>query len=746
MATSTADIQESLLLLKRRKAEILLEQLGVNPGPVQQGEPEQAPPLLNVIAGGDPEAGNPALAGALDEGGEPTLIGGGNFSTGERAQLAGAFALNPEEVGIADTLRSLRPDTRVEEDAGGNLVVEFGPKAGDLEGQRFSVNPEGLDRTDIAQISANMLMFAPGAGFGARGATAVTRFGRTAAAEGGTSIAIDIGAQELGSQQPVSMSRAIEAAVIGGVIEVAARPVVGAIRGIIAKPIFFQKGQLTERGKKAAKAAGLDPDQLDSATQEFFAESRAKGRNPQAAAGEALERRFGVPLTRGEKTGSPAQAELEEAGRQGVLGTDSQNVLLGQRQRRDARIGEASERELEGISGVRRTGEDATEFGGIIREGVQRNAQILQDNIDKAFADARLGKAEFTGKSIAALFKGFKEAAEDFPLDKKLTPKALSALAEVRRLSKKVRAAAKARDNGQIRAVDFSQFELTRRKLNKILDTFAPGENRTDKALVTIIKRKLDGFVDDAFYNDLFSGNKEVLSLFKKARSLRSEFGKQFEPQNRSDTVGKIMQKLVVSDPTNKEAANLILGLGRIGSQGRGVAASVTRRLADILGPDSDEFNALRETVFLRIVNDGKKVSGPRVQKNINDAFRNDKELMDSLFTKDHQNKLRTFGKLLDRTILPDEAGNSSLSGFRIASILGRVVGAGLAPGSTLVAQAVGAKAGQSVSSRLFGGGRAARLATKGLPDKSSKAVTAGAIAGKRQSGIDLEAEFQGAF
>lgn len=722
MAANMDRLQQIRLEALRRQAEIQLEQMGVGTGEQKPtGKAENAPPLLGVVTGDN------------------------NLTTGERTRLGAAMVLNATEAGIADTIQKIRPDTKVESDPHGNLIVEFGPSAGDHAGDRYSINPEGVDMTDIVRFAGAATLAIPAAKFGSAAATGIRRVIRTGLAEGATSIGMDLGAKALGSNQSVSLERAVEAAVIGGAFEWAARPLVAAIKGIIRTPMFFRNGQLTKRGLKAARAAGLDPDTLNTTLAREFAKQRARGMPNAAAAGVAMSREFNVPLTRGQAADNLAQQQTEQVLRN-VGGDRAEAIMEGFDARQAEKIAQSADREAAAVSGGDRkltVPRDVSEVGAIQRAGIVREAEALQKRVDAAFSEARLQESGFHGKDLGALFKGIKEAAQEFPLDKELTPRAMVALKQLRDFEKRIRFTSANRAKGGImQATDFAQFDLARRKLGKLIDS---AKDPVDRAYVTIIKHQLDNFVDDAFTNGLFKGDAKTLEFWKKARALRTEFGKQFEPQNRNDTVGKIMQTLIKTDPTGKEATNLILGLGKIGGGGKTVAAKVVERLRTVLGPDSHEFGALREDVFLRIVGEGKDLTTAKVQSNIFAALKNDRELMKSLFTKEQIYRLKNFGSLMRRVEIPEQARNPSRTAFMqttIAQTLGRIVGSAMMPVHTLIGQSIGARVGRTLFGRAFGKeGAAAIESTSPFPPPPASAVVGGAVAGDRVSGdkIDLE-------
>jgi len=704
MATNLQDVLQGL---ERRELAIKAEQLGVSSAVPPEPKPQSAdvdfPPLYGQIIPG------------LDE--------------SDKAKFTAAFITNRDELGLAESLKSIRPDTKIDADSQKNITVTFGPSVPELSGKTFLVNPPGLDKTDVAKFFADMLTFAPAAKVGAAGKSVIGRFGKTATGEFATSIGLDATSQQLGSDRPLDYKAASIAALTGGFVEVAARPVVSALRGIINKPLFFRNGKLTPQGEQAARVAGLNPDDLGPALSESFSALTAKGVDPFSAGSAALSKEFRTDLTKGQVTGNTRQIETEEAIRQGINGDDPQKVLLAQQSRQQQQLRQARDAERQGVI------DTPVQAGGIISEGVQKASAKLDSEIAAAYREVGDAGASFEGKNLTALLKGVRKGIQEGGLlDSQLTPGSMRVMREFRALSKKVRSASKARDAGQIRAVDFAQFELARRRMGRIIDTI-PFTNKTDRRTAVILKGQLDKYLDDAFDSAMFSGDPNALSLMKKARALRTEFGKRFEVRQGDKEAGRIMQKMLQDNPTTEQVTNMLIGFGDIGGSAKLIAPKVVDRLNTVLGNNSDEMLALKEAVLLKIIPDVRgAVSPAKARSSINKALNSAPTLMKSLFTPDELARMRNFETLLRRLELPANAQNPSSSGFRVASLMGRVLGAkfGMKIGGTLVAASTGSRLGQAATSRIFGAGRAARNAVKDIPVPGSPGVTAASVAATR--------------
>tara|TARA_Y100000593_G_C4311512_1_gene338608 strand:- start:170 stop:2323 length:2154 start_codon:yes stop_codon:yes gene_type:complete len=697
-----------ILEAERKEAALKLERLGIKPPDAPKPRPLMDK-IDSLVSGDDRKSEDLPSLIDMQEG----------LSTGEKLRMAGAFATNKTELGIAQTFQEIRPDSKIDADEHGNVIVEH-------NGQRFFVNPPGMDKTDVGQVLANIAAATPAARFGSKGASAFTRFGRTAAAEGATSIGLDITARTLGSKENVNLPAAVESALLGGTVEAALRPVVAAVKGILKKPIFFRNGQLTERGRAAAVNAGLNPDDLTDSMQRSFSKLLARGEPDFVAGSKALEEEFGIKLTRGQKTGSRRHKEVEEAIRQGSHGEEPAKTI--------SRFDEAQRKQLAGARDAipgSSTIDNPVKVGGVISDRVQSLHRTLQQEIDDAYEVAGERGAQFTGSNITALLKGTRAAVSKRGIGVKSTPGTVEAMKELKRLSRAVRSSSRARDKGVMRVVDLAKFDRSRRRIRALIEN-TPRSNATDKGALIAIKSELDKFVDDAVDNALFQGDDQALDLLKKARGLRTELGKKFSPRNAHDEAGRIMQKLIASDPTTEQATNLILGTQKIA---KSVTPKVVSRLKNILGPDSDEMGSLKEAVLLRMVPEVKDVRG--AQKAINTAFRNHPTLMESLFSKDEVKSLKNLKALLARVDSPEEISKGA---FGFATLVGRMVGAkvgSIVSGGTLIGASAGSRVGTGVTSKLFGAGRAARRQVDRLPSPASPGVTAAIVGGEQALGED---------
>ena len=569
----------------------------------------------------------------------------------EKIKIAGAMIATPNEKAIGDVVKSVVPDAEISEDRFGNVIIQFPQGAG---GQRVFVNPPGFDRTDFTALAAELVKFFPAGRFAAGAQTVGGAVVKSFGAEAATSIAGDVVAGELGSEQGVEFGRAGLTGIGAALADFLTPRVIRFVRRLVNTKKFFDKttGNLTALGQREAEKAGIDPDIIDSALGKDFARNLAEGASPDIAAGNALGQKFGIDLTKGQQS-----RDLGELGREEILrNTQPSSGVFQPRDiaQRKAAAGAAGDIQ-EQVGGVGITKE--VSGGEVVGREITEQRNALLDSLDGAFETARGKNAQFTQSSVSELSKAAAVVSRDFPIDNVLTPGSFRILREIRRLSKNVKSASKRKST-----VAFAFFEQTRRRINNTINTI-PLSNPSDKLLAVRLKEQYDGFLDDAFDNALFAGDLDVLDTFKKARRLRFELTQRFGKRNANDEAGRVVDKIIQTDATPQQIVNHVFGAARLG--GRDVSEKVVNRLKASLGEKSEGFIALKEIGFMRLTRPAGKDFTPELSaKNIKEVFQRSPGMMDALYTKDEQRVIKQFGNLMERLVTPREATNAPRTAF----------------------------------------------------------------------------------
>lgn len=97
-------------------------------------------------------------------------------------------------------------------------------------------------------------------------------------------------------------------------------------------------------------------------------------------------------------------------------------------------------------------------------------------------------------------------------------------------------------------------------------------------------------------------------------------------------------------------------------------------RVREIVGADSPEWAAMRESAWLRLYADknGKLKSPVKFTKDYDALVNRHPELMEELFTEDERQLLYTARALMGMRVLPQRAGPAPNAGFRLMAVVRR--------------------------------------------------------------------------
>lgn len=374
---------------------------------------------------------------------------------------------------------------------------------------------------------------------------------------------------------------------------------------------------------------------------------------------QARAREFGVELTRGQALQDPLQQTAEAAMYKGAKGSAAQQVVR-------PFIAEQRAQALE--TGRRMAGnltDDLQEAGTIVGEGLKQRAASLKGQIDNAYDVARNANAKLDADSVPNLVstvyralddetRGLLETSESAARNMSLSKEALeSTAALVQEIQERTTA------NQRVQAVDFARIEKYRSDLGFM---FRDARGR-DRLNIAKMRAALDGWLDSAADNALFEGDEAFLQAYKRARGLRAQYARQFEEGNRNSILSKIVE--ADADPT--QTINYIFGASSIGT-GQKVRPTVAR-IKDILGPNSDEFQALREAAVQRLMKavdkSGKRDAFPiaTLAQSWKSATQGDlKPVMQELFSPQEMARMSRYTALL-QDLVPMDAATINASG-----------------------------------------------------------------------------------
>lgn len=670
-------------------------------------------------------------------------------SFGAAAKIGAGLTLTTDPVRQIEIIKSADPGAEFKVSERGNIMVRFSN-----QGDFAFLNKPGITFTDIQQGLAQILQYAGGAKLaGALAKRGIKSALTQGAAAAGVSVGQDVGAQALGSKEPIDLVKATLTGIFGAGADVL-MPAVSALwrRLPFSKGIVNPDGTLTAQGIEAARRAGIEPGdiapevlkalddfagrfspkQLEKVFSELGRQARGeaeavtgKATSEEAAARAARAKEFGIDLMEPQaRRDFRGMARIEE------IGADAQGNTAGELVRqRVATQGKQVEQAAEKLSmagQAEKLVDDIQGAGGQVTADLRERAAEVGKQVDAAYEAVRGRKAYIGADGVPDFAKATIAALRDADalVSAELTPGTAAIMRKVQALARTARKQIK-EPNVNAR-LEFRRFERLRRELNQRINAAESAGRGDDKFYLTTIKRELDGFLDDAFDNALFQGDEATLALMKQARAARTEYGKLFEARSGDAGAGKVIDKMINQDITNQEAANWVFGTSKIGETG--VAVRVVKRLKNIFGTDSEQWQMLRQGAMQRIIY-GARPKGNQIQSigrlssDLKQAIEGrGKEYMQVLFSPEELRQLRRYASTLDDILPPPGATNPSRTAYAVSRVMQdtaknmlTAVGAmsgGL--GGGLATRAAGEAVTRSASS--LAGRTVTRTVEKGLP------------------------------
>lgn len=588
-------------------------------------------------------------------------------------------------------LKENYPKLAFEEDEKGNIIVDgqaYGAEKGVL-------NMPGISGRDLLQAGFQVAAFTPAAKAAGLATGPAGKSALVGVASGATQAGQDLISQSTGATQRVSPANVdvgdvAIASVAGGGSEL--------IFGAIAKrfPAFVQslKGskdmpvnvtpEMRTAFRDAALKEGVDPAVITDDLVQDFVTMAKQGISPKnmkstrnVRQAENLTNEFGIPFTKGQMTQDVANLNLEDSLRHGGLTNKGQAIVSSfdaAQARQINKAGQTIQSRLSGAASpqVETVNQSMELVGGAIKD----KAAAAESAIQAAYSNAAGKSAALRYPDVESLAGGMRSAIKERVVDlggNSLTPATKGALNTINDFVTTAEGSAK-----QGGATGIKDIEFLRRKFNQYIDAAA---NPTDKANIVIMKRHLDGFVDDAVEKALFVGDDDAISALKEARALRADYARKFQANPRTtksgsvmqDDAGKVMERIVESNPTNEEIANYLFGSAKIA---KGSSQRIAAKMKDVLGESSPEWHSVREAAFLKLTtNDAKgaPISAKMFNKRLNDAvFGSGESFMKELFTPAEMNQFRRFASAVSRT--QPEIGNPSKTSYKQSQIFRQAV------------------------------------------------------------------------
>lgn len=535
----------------------------------------------------------------------------------------------------------------------------------------------------------------------------------------------------------------LRSAAQGGAIGAVAAPLIGypiaaigraaeRIYGRVARQVFEDRrffdantGQLTEAGQRAIRNLGLEPQDMTQELQRALGQTLEGLPGTDAPTREAAERlalgsRFEVPLTRGQATGDVAQTAAEENFRAGTRGQSAYNAIT----EFDNAQGAAVERARVGVLPRNAEADRISAAEGVI-SGVRRMADDARSAGNAAYTALENAGAAIDGSAVNNLAGRIDNAVRmSGGVIDESTPNAQSALGMLGRLMQ----------GGDQGSVPFMNIERARQNLLRVNRAAQSGSNGADQVAMQQVIEQFDNWMDDTITTALQQGDEGVLAQAREARELWSRYRSTFLGR---DGPANLIRRIVEDELTPDQVAAWMLGASR--NMGGGATSSLTRRLRDILGADSPEFNAIRVAAWDQATSapEGARQFGPaRIAANISEMLDGrGQTLSRELYSEAQIRQMREFMRLMRTLEPPPRSTNPSGTGYEVRRLAGEIRNAifGLA-GNAAGGPVVGLATQEGVDrTSNFVAGVQARAATRGIqtrPASMPAAVGVGVAAG----------------
>lgn len=387
------------------------------------------------------------------------------------------------------------------------------------------------------------------------------------------------------------------------------------------------------------------------------AKAPAPGVVPAERIAEAAE--FGVPLTRGQATGNVGQQAYEEAARNAARGGPAASKV----QAFDAQQSEAFQAARAGVSQAL-GGEaiPAPAMGEAIQSAVTGRARELRSASQTAY-DAAAGKeANIAIGEVGNLAKRVETSLGEGGIvinpQYGNLPGSQAAMNILKRVS-----GFEGAPEGVV-AQSLSGLDQARKAISGVRPA-----NAEDARALREIRKSFDGWLDDAVDQKLFSGDATAIADLKTGRELWSQY-KGLTTAKPGDAAPSIIVKMQKQDVTGEQVANWLLGTAGADQAGR--SAAVAQRLKGIVGANSPEWEALRQSAYTKMMEPARG-SGPQAVSNAMFDFLDGQgaPLAKSLFSKEEMGQMRRLAGVTRMTVPDPKATNPSKSGYEVARLLG---------------------------------------------------------------------------
>lgn len=620
------------------------------------------PDLLSLLptdaVGGLPNLQQLGSVFGLNE--EPVLESPGRFpmTASQTDTFKNALTLAQDPQQIADVITKHLPGAEITTDSFGNPVITY-------EGQSAYFNRPGLSGQDLAAAAGfgatTAATLAPVAGPLARMAL-LPRMATVGAGTGAASAGQDVALNQMGAEKVVDPPRVALMTAMGAGFELLGPAAKWAYSQIVRRPQLYNTvtQQLTPLGVQRLKEAGLTPGQITDDFARKFAEEAGKAVTPDDAArlAGAQSLPVPVPLTKGQTTLMPADQMLEDQMLKGVYGQGAStrmSEVIGPEGTQQTALRQNLPA-IQGQIGATAAPLAAGRGASTLQAEMLARRDALKGQVKTAYDAARdTSAAVDIGVVRQGVFDIERAVAGQF--DASGIPRVSGLLDELKTL-----VPADVTDA----AVLVRSLYDWRRKASTLKGL--SGDPVEATAIGAAIK-EFDRFTDDMIEKALISGDQSAITAWKEAIALRKELGTKFEGGDLIEdlTMRQYRGGGSVLKVAPEDAANFIFGSSSTGWIPKLNMTRDLARMKNMLGANSQAWNALREEAFMRFARaaegqmqaDIRMISGANFKKAWDDAWSNNSDVMRVLFTPDERKLITQFANTASLVTQPVRGGQN---------------------------------------------------------------------------------------
>jgi hypothetical protein len=365
---------------------------------------------------------------------------------------------------------------------------------------------------------------------------------------------------------------------------------------------------------------------LPKTLRDLVAKNRQKP-NQEALDILALAEKEGIPLSEAQVTKDFGKAWQEEEARLGKRGIAEQI-----RSKNLANI--QKEKLAEYMTNIEsQVGGRFTEKGAHAREGLSKITDAALEEkkaIKEAYDIAKLNISSVSRDDVKVLPRAIRQNLEDEVIHSPIAQQKVKFLNDMIKKSEDL---------------PLNRMEMWRKGVNRSLREVPRGGE--DEAGLTLVKREYDKWLDEVIQKSLNNGDEAALEQFKKARSLRAEFGKKYSASHSNEFGKKFVAEMIditekaPSTLTNENVVNRAFGASKLGFD-KG-AANVVMEIEKLSPEAGQQFKLEATRKILAPLFEGEAV---RYSNNLKDLLKNQPALMRSIFTTDQITQLKDAGRL----------------------------------------------------------------------------------------------------